>query len=354
VTEETLQKISSWLGDRGILVILGHFDTDRYTSQRTAVILGTLRTTLAQSFSHIMIWPGTTTLLLASNVNIFGISNDSLYGRLGRLPYSPQFVDEIYLRDRLDDFKVDRVLMEIENYQDLHTSDRPVMVMKQALHRAEAYAGDRLIASVVFTHNGWLTLIPVGLFALAAYATFTPHRSARLGLLLYLVAGLISLVIELLIFYLYQCNVGSLHAEMAALIGVFMLGLSAGTYVAVRSRTTLGERLSLVLLIISVAALLCWQQVWTTRFAPYAFALILVTSMATGGLFVAATRRYYSEQLTKNQGTGYALEVIGSAIGALLTTTVLLPTIGLFWITLFCLVFLVLTLLACVIVRPAG
>ena len=56
---------------------------------------------------------------------------------------------------------------------------------------------------------------------------------------------------------------------------------------------------------------------------------MLLAATATGGLFVAATKRYYANNPEGNRGAGYALELGGSALGALLTTTVLLPVFGL-------------------------
>ena len=55
-------------------------------------------------------------------------------------------------------------------------------------------------------------------------------------------------------------------------------------------------------------------------------------ALATGSLFVAATRRYYEDRLLCNRGVGYAVEVLGSAIGALLTLTLLLPMLGITWL----------------------
>jgi len=76
----------------------------------------------------------------------------------------------------------------------------------------------------------------------------------------------------------------------------------------------------------------------------YHMFFLFTTALATGSLFVAATNRYYYGRAHANRGLGYAMEISGSAAGAILTTTVLLPTIGLGWIliSLLLLVFLAL------------
>jgi hypothetical protein len=269
------------------------------------------------------------------------------------LRYNPQFLDESYLSDRLSDLKVGTVTRELENHPGRHTINRPTLAMKQTLYRAKANACDRFLASAIFTNTYWLVLIPIGMIALLGVYLRVRDRQPALGLSLYFVAGSISLVVELLILYLYQCIVGTLHAQLAALIGVFMLGLATGTFWASRLRMAVVERLSLILMLMAIVALLVWQAVWPIFFTAYAFTLMLVTAVATGGLFVAATRRYYAARPRANRGAGYAMEISGSAVGALLTTTVLLPTIGLDWILVSCLILIGLALLASLVTRPA-
>ncbi|MEW5995530.1 MAG: hypothetical protein AB1744_14195 [Candidatus Zixiibacteriota bacterium] len=88
----------------------------------------------------------------------------------------------------------------------------------------------------------------------------------------------------------------------------------------------------LTLLTACVLFLLTFERVDPRAQLPYHLLFLFVVAAATGSLFVAATNRYYPAGRIDNRGTGYAWELIGSSLGALFTTTVLLPSIGLSWL----------------------
>jgi hypothetical protein len=77
----------------------------------------------------------------------------------------------------------------------------------------------------------------------------------------------------------------------------------------------------------------------------YNILFLFTIALATGSLFVAATDRYYYGKSESNRGVGYAVEITGSAIGALFTTTVFLPLVGLYWLLISLMILLLLTLL---------
>lgn len=337
--------------DGGLVLIMTHYDSDRYLTPIVSEILGTIYHELGGVFQYVTVWPGTKTLFLASDRDLFGLPNDSVFARLSRLNYEPQFVHEMYLRDRLSAFKVNRLIEVLKANRGLNTIDRPTLVMKQALYRAQAGAGDKLIAAMIFEHNWWLITLPICFLILIA-GVILRRSSPGAGVLLYIVGGLVSLTVELLIFYLYQSSVGALTAHLAALIGVFMLGLAVGVIAASSARRRLNEIMALGLLLLILLALLWTGNVPNFVMAGVLFVLMFAAAAATGGLFVAATRRYYAASTGANRGLGYAVEIAGSAIGALLTTTVLLPTIGVSWILISCLILTGLLGAATLIVPP--
>jgi len=120
---------------------------------------------------------------------------------------------------------------------------------------------------------------------------------------------------------------------MAVLIGAFMLGLAIGTYLAVRLNKKATVYLSLFVFLLIVFIFLWTYQVVPTGWQLlYHLFFLFIMAMVTGALFVAATSQYYRNKSQSNRGAGYAVEIIGSSLGALLATTVLLPVIGLSWL----------------------
>jgi hypothetical protein len=172
--------------------------------------------------------------------------------------------------------------------------------------------------------------VVIGLFT---WSLGRKGRPSRFGLFLFFAAGGTSLALELVSFYVYQSTVGSLYSELAILIGTFMLGLSLGTYLADKTTRPGLARLSLLTLLAATVLFgLTWSQVGYRMALVYHLLFLLVVALATGSLFVAATRRYYDINPARNRGGGYAWELAGSALGAILTTSVLLPLIGLSWL----------------------
>ncbi|MCX6827429.1 MAG: hypothetical protein NTV06_09250 [candidate division Zixibacteria bacterium] len=138
---------------------------------------------------------------------------------------------------------------------------------------------------------------------------------------------------ELIAFYLYQSMAGSLYSEMGVLIGAFMLGLAIGTYFSLRSDR---ERLEIPAFLLMLTALILfmvtYERIATGALIFYYILFLFTIAIATASLFVAATNRYYFGRAEINRGIGYAFEIIGSSLGALIPCTILLPLIGLPWI----------------------
>jgi len=156
------------------------------------------------------------------------------------------------------------------------------------------------------------------------------RRQKRLGLFVYFVAGSVSLAMELLSFYAFQATAGSLYSQLAVLVGAFMLGLSLGAWYASRTDRPGVEYLALVTLLAAGLIFMFTHDLIDVRLGVLYHPLFLFTvALATGSLFTSATRRYYGYSLTGNRGLGYAIELAGSGLSALLVTTVLLPLIGL-------------------------
>ncbi|MDH4157381.1 MAG: hypothetical protein OEW00_08915 [candidate division Zixibacteria bacterium] len=336
LTLEFLRTAKTFLTDRGILYLPLDFDTDRYVTAEQRDLLAVVYGGLKESFGHVAVWPGTVTAMFASDAPLFDIPVDSIAGRLSHMTYSPRYVSEDYLYDRLNDLKVDRLAAALNPPVELNTLNRPVLTHMQALYSAKAHNVDKALVAAILKNPGWQVFLPVVviLFLASAIASRdTLRRRRRFGLFLYFTAGIVSLSLELISFYVYQSSAGSLFSEMAVLIGAFMLGLALGTYYAVRWGADRSGHASLgILLAAAIAYRLTYASVPPHLQLFYSICFLLAVAVATGLLFAFATRRYYGGQTESNRGLGYACELLGSSMGALFTTTILLPVIGLSWL----------------------
>ncbi len=333
LTGRFLKLVRSVLRPGGVVCYPTRYDTDRYITSEQRELLSVIYNRLERSFKHVSLWPGNMTLFLASDAAELAIPYDSIVARLAELEYAPQFISEDYLYDRLDEFKVERLRAAISDSDDATGLDRPVIPHYQAMYQAKASDFDRQVVSFILGKPHWVVAIPLFILLFLGFTCVTSAKKKRYGLFLYFTAGLTSLSLELISFYVYQSLAGSLYAEMAALIGAFMLGLAVGTYYSIRmDRGHLEYPALLMLLAATLIFLVSFDCIDSKVILFYHLLFLFTVAVGTGTLFVAATGRYYPVASQANRGAGYACELIGSSFGALLSTTIFLPIMGLRWL----------------------
>lgn len=317
----------------GLVVVPTDYDSDRYIGPDERRILATIYDVLKRSFEHVEVWPGTGTLFLASRSLPLDAPYDTVIARLEALEYEAQFVNRDYLFDRFDELKRERLHAALSEPVETSSVNKPVLPYLQALFRSKLNSMDRVLLTSLLGAPLWLVIFPLLLATFMAWAMVSSSFSSRYALFLYLVAGVVSLSLELVSFYVYQSFAGSLYTGMAVLIGAFMLGLATGTYFAHRSEGRIvGQMALLFLLILTLGFERTYYKGSLVIPLFYHAAFLFAAAAVTGGLFVAATRMYYQGVAERNRGVGYAFELAGSSTGALLATTVLLPVIGLSWL----------------------
>jgi spermidine synthase len=329
VTPEVLHLVKRALADSGTLLLTTTYDSDRYVSAQSAELLSIIVNTVKGTFTNVTLWPGNATLILASDKLPLDLPIDTILSRIEQMPYRPEYVNEFYLRERLDQLKQERLAASLSAQWGGNDASRPILASREAWSRARKSATDVRMAEFLLNRPIWLLILPLAILAFFAMTFPVATRQRRSGMFMYFIAGTASLSLELLAFYTFQSTAGSLYTDMSVLIGTFMLGLSLGTYLANRTVGSGIGRLSLFTLAAAAGLFgFTWSMVDPRLALVYHALFLLVTALATGSLFVAATRRYYSNDWGTNRGFGYAVELLGSAAGALLTTTVLLPVIG--------------------------
>ena len=352
LTPEILAKIKRALGASGLLYVITPYDTERYTTPEVRQILSLVRAELQDVFPAVAIWPGTSTRFFAGADSVVSQPTEVLLATAEALPFHPLYLDRSRLSDMLNEFRRDRLNRELVPTAILHTLNRPLLTTMDATYRSGRNRADHVILEAVLRRTAWLFVLPVGLLAVLAVFLRNKQRHRQMGLWLYFVAGAVSLAYELLAFYVFQCTAGSLYSQIAVLVGTFMLGLSLGAWYAARAQRDGFEYPALVTLAVAGLIFMFTHGLVDPRLALlYHMLFLLTTALATGSLFAAATRRYYANTFFTNRGRGYAVELIGSGLSALLVATVLLPVIGLTWLLAACVMLLGVTTVGCLASR---
>jgi spermidine synthase len=155
-------------------------------------------------------------------------------------------------------------------------------------------------------------------------------RRSRSGYLLTPVAlmGLTTIVVEVVVLVWFQSLYGYLYGRLALLLSSFMLGMFAGAWAAsLTARVSSVGRLSISSLgvVLLLGALLAIMAGRPPAVIP--FLLLFLFGALAGDIFVIANRLYLGS--SKAYGLGYGLELVGAFVGALATSSVLIPLAGL-------------------------
>jgi len=319
----------------GLLYLPTIYDSERYVSPETGRILSVIYNTLDHWFRYIDIWPGPTTLFLASDKNHFDIFNERIFEQIDSLPYSAQYMNRYYLNDRLDEFRRGRVMEAIDTTAHANTVKRPVLIQQQNIYNSITRGFDETLVRTLFEKKIVVVIVPIIILVLFVTCLTRGIKHQKYGLFLFFTAGIVSLSLELIAIYLYQTMAGTIYSEIGLLFGAFMFGLAAGTWYALKSGSENLEFPALLLLITIIFIFFWSYETIPFNILLFYHALFLFTTgAATGTLFVAATARYYFGRAKANRGLGYGLEIFGSSLGALFTVTILLPVIGMTWLLL--------------------
>jgi spermidine synthase len=149
---------------------------------------------------------------------------------------------------------------------------------------------------------------------------------------------MIGMALNLLLLLNFQETFGSIYEMLGAMTAVSMLGLALGAMVIVR--ITQKHKIKFLLLVVLsalVSVVLLLPQLLHLLLRVHSMPFTLIITMFCGGLIgmlFGIVNRLYSYH-TKDLGSIYAYDVLGSSVGALIACSVLLPVLGIQEMTMF-------------------
>jgi len=320
----------------------------------TALAVRTLERSLAESFAHVLVLPGSESLFLASD------DPDALLGEPAALAaryrqrgvadasFHPGWFSQSVQADEVADLA--RQLAPLEAPR--NTDARPVSTL-QSVVRWSRREGDpaaralgALAAIPAWSWGLGLALalgLPLGL-GLATGGRARPGRAARaLAAVAVTATGGLGMSLELSLSFAYQALAGSLYQELGLLVAAFMLGLVLGglgvqRVLARRPAGPPGPRAlgaALGAAALGAGALPLMLGPWLAGLPLLAVqAWLLLLSLAagatTGVIFPLASAQAVAagQRLEHAAGRLDALDHLGAALGASLTGLVWLPALG--------------------------
>jgi len=288
-----------------------------YVSKEAGDLNSTLYNTLKSSFQHVLILPSGQNYFLASDDSLSHLIPSMIIEKGIPTDYvNPWYFDESLLQSR-SDFVMGHLDESIEQNFDFH----PVAYFYQQSYWLSYFRQNYVLVG--------------GLICFLLVLSFLAIDSVNAGLF---AAGFTASSTEIILLLGFQVIFGYVYQALGVLIMVFMLGLALGAasrkvlFKEARKRAYL--LMQLMLAALTLLILVCFTLLPLFSLPDgVVFALFILLAMGTAfitGLefsFAALISKGGSEKIA---AANYAVDLYGSALGALLTTVVLLPLVGLF------------------------
>jgi len=347
-TAEFFAQVKRVLVADGVLSFaLGHYEN--YVSVELARLLSSAHATLRQSFSHVLTVPGGRVFFLASQGPLYG----DIAARIEQRGISNRLVTRHYLEAMLSPDRLADIDRAISQPAALNTDFSPVLYyyhlrhwMSQFKVRFGLLGGSMILVLIVYLAR--LRAIPLVLFA----------------------SGFGASALEVVLLLAFQVLYGSLYQQVGLIVTLFMAGLAIGALLGSRQLNvgappdqaafrpalanpsspaggiprTLRRLAGLAFVIAVFAALLPLLLRQLGQLGSAATASLAVHAVIPSLTFVLATLVGMEFSLASRIQIGrtasagsrlYTADFVGAALGALLTSTLFMPLLG---VTATCLV----------------
>jgi len=325
--------------------------SENYLSDERAQLLASIYHSLKQVFKKVEIIPGDNNIFLASEEDLdlrlehfeAGLSE---YG-LRTVYFRPEIIQsrlhplkKAYWLNRIDSIPEPRI-----------NSDRsPISYFYQNMIWSRQFRGpvSQLLNFLRGLRRFWLFDLPLLLFVLLTIFILIKKQPGTSSLLLPVtLMGFTTIVAEIGFILSFQARFGLVYSQISLLFTVFMFGLFLGAAAGRRIQPDIKVKPLLSIQAGFVLFLTLARFVPSSGWKFHFYGLLLLMGFLAGYLFVVANTLYLERK--NRYGLGYALDLFGSFFGALVTTGLFIPILGLeklfdFLLLLnsFCLVFLLL------------
>lgn len=349
-TKEFFQEVKSRLKSDGLFSIRVTAPSD-ILSPIYKQFLGTIYRSLQSVFKNIYVLPAAKTTYIAGDYAITEKMANILKQRIEQRKLDLIYVNSYFFDYNFTDERIDYLKASIEQSRAYTNTDlKPVCY----------YFSNMIYGGIISENLKWSfvrlsRLHPIIFFLPLIMLLLFWHRKTIIYLSVFSVgAGGISA--ELILLILFQVFYGYVYAWFGIIIGLFMLGLSCGTFIYIRFKKKLFENylsslreqgmvegvstLSLIQLSIALYFLVILiMSIVKIPGASYAIGVLVFIGGFFGGLHFPLSVEILGN---KRAGILYGIDLLGSSFGAIMTTIILIPILGILYTLL---IFIILNIL---------
>jgi len=328
-TCQAFAEIKKILNPQGIFALNLYLPTD-YLSGESQNLAASIYETLNHEFRHILLLPEYTLLFLASSEPALTTDYQILAQRLKDHQIQTDFISPAYIKNRLNNDRMMMFTQAVKQNGRLNSDFHPIAYFFQTLFW-QSYFGGRWPALLkVLEKFGLLFLI----LLIAGFWLFIFRQRKILPLAILALTGATMMVWEVILIFAFQVKFGYVYQQISFLLATILTGMALGNYWATRQFKTKKQNdtkstrfIRVVLTMILLFSFLLSTILNYTNHSLVFFFLALVAGSLTGTIFPLITQSYLKKQF--QIGTFYAADLVGSFLGATLSSLFLIPLFGL-------------------------
>jgi spermidine synthase len=139
--------------------------------------------------------------------------------------------------------------------------------------------------------------------------------------------GLTSIAVEVIVIIAFQTIYGYIYQTISILFASFMAGMALGAYISTKIKKVSLTHLMVIQFQSLILLLILFLSLKQTPPPLFFLVFLLLLGSVGGEMFIVSNQLYLRRNL--NYGLGYGLDLIGSFLGAVAISSVLIPLVGL-------------------------
>jgi spermidine synthase len=302
---------------------------ENYISTELQDFLSSLFFTIEGVFPNVAIVPGNTNIFLASRRPL-SLEYAEITRTIGDLNLGNTYVIPQLLIDRLSPLRISLLRETVSNGKGKINRDfAPISYFYNSVLWSSQFGGNeaRFMGFLSRLSPFWLLDMPLVLCILCLLFLGLHKKKSYFLMTPLAILGFTTIVTEILLIFSFQTLYGYLYQRIAILFAVFMIGLSAGSFLG-KKRVTV--RYEWILLIQAGFILLLFTCLLLLELPPpeiLFFGILFCLGFLGGDLFIVSNRLYIKEK--HKYGMGYGMDLVGSFVGAVIVSSVIFPLVGL-------------------------
>jgi spermidine synthase len=296
--------------------------------------------TLKDVFTHVKIIPGESNIYLASSSD-FNVNSSSFVERLNKQKVPTRLLTPFQIEYRLNERLVkwfNLSLSDVKNVKE-NTTFLPTGTFYSVSYWNSLFSPAlnklfRLIETINLKTIIFMVILLV-VFLILFSSTFTRFKKIYIPYAIF-TTGLLGISYELIIIFTYQSFYGYVYHHIALLITSFMSGLTLGGWLVTKRLSMIKNKkiklilieAALIIFSLAVAPLFIYLGAFEANLSFVFFIVSAISGFLVGSEFPLANYLYRNKNL-EQAGTIYAFDLMGSWIGAIAVSIVLIPVLGL-------------------------